>query len=117
MYSFILLAAIAITAFLIAWIVNGLVGLMTGERPRDTYGLWFDTFLKFFAILELGLIGRILNNVGFERLSRKAVLFIGLLCALLFLLKACRHVRQDNTIRTYKYPIESLNVTNRGTTE
>ncbi|HUR45459.1 MAG TPA: hypothetical protein VMZ27_06210 [Candidatus Saccharimonadales bacterium] len=94
----------ALAAFLVAWIVNGLVGILSGERPRDTGSLWLDTFLKFFTFLELGIFGRILNYCGFDRLPRKIILFIGLLCVLLFLLKAChhRHPPQVNP-----YPVQS----------
>src|SRR5437867_9573992 len=34
--SFVMLAAFGVAAFLVAWIVNALVGLLSGERPRDT---------------------------------------------------------------------------------
>jgi hypothetical protein len=104
MYSVIMLAVFAVAAFLVAWVVNGLVGLLSGERPRDTGRLWLDIFLRFFAILELGFIGRMLSYLGFQGWPRKVVLFIGLLCILLFLLKACHHSHSDNV---YTYPVQS----------
>jgi hypothetical protein len=100
----IILAILAVVSFLVAWVVNGLVGILSGERPRDTGSLWFDTFLRFFAVLELGLIGRLLNYFGFDKLPRKIILFIGLLCALLFLLRSCHH-RHSEQICTY--PVQS----------
>ncbi len=36
MSTFAMLVMIAVAAFLIAWVANGLVGLLSGERPRDT---------------------------------------------------------------------------------
>jgi len=88
MSSLIMLAMFAVAAFLVAWVVNGLVGLLSGERPRDTGRLWLDIFLRLFGVLELGFIGRILNYVGLGGLLRKVLLFIGLLCLLLFLVRS-----------------------------
>jgi len=104
MNSVVMVAVFAVAAFLVAWVVNSLVGLLSGERPRDTGSLWLDIFLRFFAILELGFIGRMLSYVGFQGWPRKLVLFIGLLCVLLFLLRACDHSHADNV---YKYPVQS----------
>ena len=95
----------AVGAFLVAWTTNGLVGLLSGERPRDTGRLWLDIFLRFFAILELGFIGRLLGYVGLQGGARKLVLFIGLLCVFIFLLKAGRHAPTDD--HTYTYPVQS----------
>lgn len=91
-----MLMVFGVISFLVAWVANGFVGLLSGERPRDTERLWLDTFLGMFAILELGMIGRFLNYLGFQGWPRKAVLFIGLLCAVLFLLKAGHHEHGDN---------------------
>ena len=87
MSNFIMLAAFGVAAFLVAWTVNALVGLMMGDS-RDTGSLWFDIFIRFFAVLELGAIGRLLSYMGFTGWTRKAVLFIGALCVLLFLIRA-----------------------------
>src|ERR1041385_5161257 len=80
MSSFVMLAAFGVAAFLVAWVVNAVVGLLSGERPRDTANLWFDIFFRFFAILELELIGRILSYLGLTGWPRKAVFFIGMVC-------------------------------------
>jgi len=104
MQSFLIIAVCGVGAFLVAWVANGVVGLLSGERPRDTGRLWFDIFLRFFAILELGFVGRMLSYVGFQGRSRKFVLFIGLLCILVFCLRACDH-RQAHDFRAY--PVES----------
>src|SRR5260370_40276136 len=104
MYSLVVLGVFAVAAFLVAWVANGLVGLLSGERPRDTGRLWLDIFLRFFAILELGFIGRMLSYVGFQGWARKLVLFVGLLCFLLFLLRAGRHTQADD--HAYTYPVQ-----------
>jgi hypothetical protein len=104
MYGLVMLATLTVAAFLAAWIVNGLVGLLSGERPRDTGRLWLDIFLRVFVVLELGFIGRMLNYVGLGGLPRKVILFVGLLCVLLFLLRACHH---EHTEHVYTYPVQS----------
>jgi len=99
-----MLAALAVAAFLVAWTVNALMSLMMGEKSQDTRSLWFDIFFRFFAILELGVIGRMLSYLGFSGWPRKAVVFIGALCVLLFLIKACSTARhRDPYLRTYTY--------------
>jgi hypothetical protein len=104
MYNLVILGIFAVGAFLVAWVVNGFVGLLSGERPRDTGRLWLDIFLRFFAILELGFIGRILTYVGFQGWPRKLLLFVGLICVLWFLLRAGHHSQPDHV---YTYPIPS----------
>jgi len=103
-YDLALLAAFAVAAFLVAWVVNGLVGLLSGERPRDTGSLWLDIFLRIFMVLELGVIGRVLNYCGFSGWPRKLVFFVGLLCVLLFLARACHDSHPDHT---YTFPAQS----------
>lgn len=107
MHSLAILVGLGLVAFLVAWVVNGFVGLLSGERPQDTGRLWADIFLRFFTILELGFIGRMLSYVGFKGWRRKSVLFIGLLCTLLFLLRACHHDHADHTDHIYTYPVQS----------
>ena len=99
MIDFIMVAAFGVAAFLAAWVVNAFVGLLSGERPRDTASLWFDIFFRFFAILELGLVGRVLNYLGLTGWPRKAVFFIGMVCLLLFLVRACYDARSDDARR------------------
>ena len=72
MYTFLILAMLAVAAFLIAWIVNGVVGLLSDERPRDTGRLWLDAFLRLFTVFELGFIGRILELCWFRRFASKS---------------------------------------------
>jgi hypothetical protein len=110
MFDLALVAMIAVAAFLVAWVVNGLVGLLSGERPGGTGNLWLDIFLRFFAVLELGLIGRLLNYIGIQGLPRKVVFFVGLLCVLVFLVRACHHEHDEHVYRdehVYHYPAQS----------
>ena len=104
MTAFTMIVMFGVAAFLIAWVVNGVIGLLSGERPRDTGSLWLDTFLRIFAVLEIGWLGRVLNYIGLRGTPRKIVLFIGLLGLLLFLVKACRH---DDSHYIRSYPVES----------
>ena len=99
------LAIIGVVAFVVAWIANGLVGMLSGEKPRDTGSLWVDTVLRFFTVLELGLIGHLLNRIGFNTLPRKALLLVGTLCVLLFLIGDCR---SDKNSRIQSYSAEEL---------
>ncbi len=89
------IAAFAVAAFIVAWFVNGLVGVLSGEKPRDTASLWAEVFVKLMLILELGLIGRLLNYCGLTGWPRKLVLFLGLLCVLIFLAHSCRESHDD----------------------
>ena len=103
MYNLAFFSAFAVAALLVAWVVNGLVGLMSGERPRDTGRLWADVFLRIFMILELGVIERVLNYLGVSGGPRKLVFFIGLLCVLLFLVRGCHDSRSGHV---YTYPLQ-----------
>jgi predicted branched-subunit amino acid permease len=102
-YDLAFIAAFGLAAFLVAWVVNGLVGMMSGENPRDTGRLGLEVFLRLFAILELGVIGRMLSYVGLVGRPRKVVLFVGLLCVLAFLVRACHdsHSRDTRFERMY----------------
>ncbi len=91
MYDLTSIAAFVVAAFLVAWLVNGLVGVMSGENPRDTGRLGAETFLRLFAVFELGAIGRMLNYLGLTGWPRKLVLFAGLLCLLAFLVRSCHN--------------------------
>ena len=99
MYELALILALGVAAFLVAWVVNGLVGLLSGDKPRHTASLWTDVFLRLFMVLELGVIGRMLNYWGLTGRPRKLVFFFGLFCVLLFLVKACQdsHVTHEHT--------------------
>ena len=60
--NFILLCVMAGFALLIAWGVNALVGLMSGENPRDTGRQFSDIFFRILGMMRLGWMGRVLNN-------------------------------------------------------
>jgi len=102
-YDLLFIAAFGLAAFLVAWVVNGLVGMMSGENPGDTGRLGAEIFLRLFAVLELEVIGRVLNYLGLTGWPRKLVLFVGLLCVLIFLVRACHdaHTHDTRFERTY----------------
>ena len=102
MYDLAFLAALGVAAFLVAWVVNGLVGLLSGEKPRDTGSLVVDVFLRMMVVLELGWFGRILNYCGFTGRTRKLAFFLGLLCVFVFLLRGCHHGHAGHV---YTYPV------------
>ena len=116
MHSLIILGVFAVAAFLVAWVVNGLVGLLSSEKPEDTGSLWLDIFLRFFAVLELGVIGRMLNYVGLDGAPRKVIFLIGLVCVLLFLVRACHHREYNKQMQTYHVIVtnDHVMVTNEG---
>lgn len=47
-----------------AFVVYLLVGVLSGERPKDTGRLWGDMFFRALAVMRLGTIGHILNHAG-----------------------------------------------------
>jgi hypothetical protein len=103
MYKLLFLAAFAGITLFFAWLVNGLVNLLSSEQRRDTGRLWRDMFFRVFAVFELGAIGRVLNFLGLEGVPRKIVLFTGLICVLLFLFRDCGrdHDTQHRPIQTH----------------
>jgi hypothetical protein len=95
MNNLVMLTACVLAAFLVAWVVNALVGLLSGEKPGDTGRLWLDVFSRIVPLLELGIIGWVLNHLGLKGWRRKLVLFIGVLCILSLLVRACRDTHDD----------------------
>lgn len=104
MFQLEMLALFGLAAFLVAWTVNAVVGLLSGEKPGNTGSLWLEVFLRMFGVLELGFIGRILNYVGLTGWPRKAVYYVGVLCVLLFFVRGChdKHVDNRQTNVVYK---------------
>jgi hypothetical protein len=72
--------------------------MMSGEKPGDTGRLWVEVFLRLFGVLELGVIGRVLNHIGIRGGIRKLVLFVGLLCVFLFVARACHDARPNRLV-------------------
>jgi hypothetical protein len=105
MDKLLIIGVFAAAALLVAWIANGLVGLLMGEKPGDTGSIWLDVFLRFFAILELGFVGRLLGYVGLNGWPRRIVLLIGLFSLLWFLFRPHHHPRPPENIRSY--PVHS----------
>ena len=61
MTSFEIVGLFCVVALLAAWLVNVLVGLLSGERQEDTGRVWLDILLRVFGLGRLGFIGRMLN--------------------------------------------------------
>ena len=81
-----MLGVIALITLIVAWIVNALVGLLMGEKPRDTTSLWLDTFVEFLCF---GAIGRYLDGLGVHGWPRKAVYLAGCAGIAIFLVRSC----------------------------
>jgi hypothetical protein len=103
------LSTLVLAALLIAWLVNTLIEMLSGEKPQSTVSLWGEIVSRLLIVSEFGLIGRILNHVGLTGLPRKAVLFVGLLCILLFFLKSNHHHTNTNPtqILITNYPAQT----------
>lgn len=103
------LSTLVLAALLIAWLANTLVEMLSGEKPQSTVSLWAEIISSLLIVSEFGTIGRILNRFGLTGLRRKAVLFLGLLCVLLFLLKSNHHHASTNPTGIFitNYPAQT----------
>ena len=90
MFSLLMIALVAGFALLAAWIVNTLVGIMSGEKPGDTGRVWADLFLRIFGVGRLGVTGRILNYLGSDGWPRRVLYVAGTISILALLLESCR---------------------------
>ena len=79
-------ALVAFLAWLAAGAVNIFVGVLSGERPRDTGRVWRDLFLGVFGLFELGYLGRMLNASS-TRWARKLLYLAGLAFLIFWLLR------------------------------
>jgi hypothetical protein len=104
-----IISVVALASFAVVWVANSLVGLLSGERPRDDARHWSDIFLRFFAILKLGFVGRILAYAGFQGWARRIVIYVGLFCLMLFLFRG-GHANRQNSDRTYTTTINGTTV-------
>ena len=81
----IILVTFLLVSFCAAWLVNALVGLMSGEKPGDTGRLWIDMFFRGLGTGLLGVFGRALNTFPTSGWARLALYVAGAI-ALLWLL-------------------------------
>jgi len=70
-----------------AWFVNFMVGLLSGEHPRDTERVWWDILLRMFALGELGVLGRILNYIN-ASWARRILAVVGFIALVVFIVQA-----------------------------
>ena len=47
-----------------AWVVNAIVNVLSGEKRNDTGSLWIDIVLRIFAARDFGITARILNYLA-----------------------------------------------------
>jgi len=76
-------------ALLVAWVVNTLVGIMSGEHPRDTGRLWSDIIMRIFAAMEFGLVGRIFGYMASVGWPLRVLYGLGAIGVLAFLIRGC----------------------------
>ena len=76
-------------ALFIAWLVNALVGWMSGEHPGDTGRQAGDVFFRILGVVRLGMIGRLLDRVGWPPWVRWIIYFAGGVFILSALLRTC----------------------------
>ncbi|MBL9168946.1 MAG: hypothetical protein JNN07_14495 [Verrucomicrobiales bacterium] len=63
MSTLVMVGIIAVISVIVAWGVNSLIGLMSGDRPDDVAGDATDIFSRIIIGLEFGLIARLLDEV------------------------------------------------------
>jgi hypothetical protein len=76
-------------ALLAAWLVNALVGILSGEHPKDTGRVWSDIIMRIFATMEFGLIGRILGYLATAGWPLRVLYGLGTVGILRFFIRGC----------------------------
>lgn len=61
----------AAISVVVAWLVNSLISMMSGERPDDLRHDALDIFLRVLGGWELGVFGRILIALGENQWVRR----------------------------------------------
>jgi hypothetical protein len=79
---------VCLVALFVAWLVNALVGVLSGEKPGDTGRLWLDVVLRIFALGRLSFVGRMLNYSG-GVWPRRILYAVGALAIVIFLIRGC----------------------------
>lgn len=99
----------AIMAFVVTWLVNILVSVLSGEKRQGNADVWAEVFSRMFLVSELAAIGRVLNQMGIAGWPRQAAVIGGVLCLLLVLGKSCGH--DSHSVAPYtvvtNYPSQS----------
>jgi|SRR4051812_19518660 hypothetical protein len=98
-----------LVALAVAWAVNTLVSILSGDRRLDIRGLWAEIISRLFLVAELGAMGRALNYFGLTGWSRKVVIILGFLCLLLFFCRSCLHPSNASPTYTFitNYPAQN----------
>ena len=76
-------------ALLAAWLVNTLIGIMSGEHPKDTGRVWSDIIMRIFGALEFGLVGRILGYLATTGWPLRVLYGLGAVGILAFFIRGC----------------------------
>jgi len=79
-----------LAALLVAWVVNAIVNVLSGEKRNDTGSLWIDIVLRIFAARDFGIIARILNFLARQGWPLKLLYAMGAIAVVAFLVRGCR---------------------------
>jgi hypothetical protein len=79
-----------LAALLVAWVVNMLVNVLSGEKRDDTGSLWSDILLRLYAVKEFGIVARILNYTATHAWPLKVLYAMGVIGILALLVRVCR---------------------------
>lgn len=82
-------AMFCVFALLAAWLVNTLVGIMSGEHPKDTGRVWSDMMMRMFAAMEFGLVGRILGYLATTGWPLRVLYGLGAIGIVAFFIRGC----------------------------
>ena len=90
MDTLVFLLIVAVVAFLVAWVVNLVVGWISGEHPGDTGRQAVDVFFGIFGGMRLGLLARLLDRSTFPWV-RWIIYFAGAWFIVAMILRGCSH--------------------------
>ena len=79
-----------LAALLVAWVVNAIVNVLSGEKRNDTGSLWIDIVLRIFAARDFGITARILNYLARQGWPLKLLYAMGAIALVAFFVHGCR---------------------------
>jgi len=91
MTSLWIFALLCLAALVVAWVVNTLVNILSGEKRRDTGSLWSEIVLRLFAVKEFGIFARLLNYTASHGWPIKVLYAMGVIGIVALLIRGCRN--------------------------
>jgi hypothetical protein len=93
MSTFAIFVLLCVAALVVAWVVNALVGILSGEHPKDTGRLWSDIVLRVFAAMKFGFLGRFVGYMASTGWRLRVLYALGVLGIVAFLIRGCNEPR------------------------